>query len=105
MTAIELLQEQLIARFQAGMPGTNLVCIVTPVQEQCMLQVKVATSQREKNAEGRSNKGLHWQIPTLLGKCKEGSDRNRIQCMIFDFVIHPDTCRMAMNNAHFKVSA
>lgn len=40
----------------------------------------------------------------MLGKCKEGSDRNRIQCMVFDFVVHPDTCRMALNNAAYKVS-
>ena len=67
------------------------------------MQVEVATSKRVPIVEGSSEKGMQWQIPTLLGKCKEGSDRNNIQCWVLDFVIHPDTCRMAMNNARFKV--
>ncbi len=68
------------------------------------VQVVVATSKRQKNADGTTKPGLSWNVPLMLGKQKEGSDRNRIQCIVFDFVVHPDTCRMALNNAKFKVS-
>ena len=68
------------------------------------LQVLVATSKRQKNLDGTMKPGLLWDVPLMLGKEKEGSDRNRIQCIVFDFVVHPDTCRMALNNAKFKVS-
>lgn len=54
--------------------------------------------------DGTTKPGLSWNVPLMLGKQKEGSDRNRIQCIVFDFVVHPDTCRMALNNAKFKVS-
>lgn len=64
------------------------------------VQVAVATSKRRQDAKA----GLVWSVPLLLGPCKEGEDRHKIQCMVFDFVIHPDTCRMAMNSARFKVS-
>ena len=67
------------------------------------LQVAVATSRREKHPDGTAKKGLMWDVPLMLGACKEGSDRHRIQCMVFDFVVHPDTSRMALNNAAFKV--
>lgn len=68
------------------------------------VQVLVATSKRQKNLDGTTKPGLLWDVPLMLGKEKEGSDRNRIQCIVFDFVVHPDTCRMALNNAKFKVS-
>ena len=67
------------------------------------MQVATATSKRIKPLDGKSKGGLQWDVPLMLSKCKEGSDRNRIQCMVFDFVVHPDTCRMALNNARFKV--
>ena len=67
------------------------------------LQVAVATSKRQKNPDGTTKPGLMWDVPLMLGNRKEGSDRNRIQCIVFDFVIHPDTCRMALNNAKYKV--
>ena len=67
------------------------------------MQIAVATSKRNQGADGSKKLGLQWSVPLLLGTCKEGEDRNRIQCMVFDFVIHPDTCRMAMNNARYKV--
>ena len=67
------------------------------------MQVAVATSKQVKQADGTVKRGLLWDIPLMLSKSKEGSDRNRIQCMVFDFVVHPDTCRMALNNARFKV--
>lgn len=74
-------------------------------QAKCLsVQVVVATSKRQKNADGTTKPGLSWNVPLMLGKQKEGSDRNRIQCIVFDFVVHPDTCRMALNNAKFKVS-
>ena len=69
----------------------------------CCVQVAVATSKQVKQADGTVKRGLQWDIPLILSKAKEGSDRNRIQCMVFDFVVHPDTCRMALNNARFKV--
>ncbi len=68
------------------------------------VQVVVATSKRQKSVDGTMKPGLLWDVPLMLGKQKEGSDRNRIQCIVFDFVVHPDTCRMALNNAKFKVS-
>lgn len=67
------------------------------------VQVGVASSKQVKQADGSVKRGLQWEVPNLLGKSKEGSDRNRIQCMVMDFVVHPDTCRMALNNARFKV--
>ena len=67
------------------------------------VKVPVATSKQVKQADGTARRGSQWDIPLILGKSKEGSDRNRIQCMVFDFVVHPDTCRMALNNARFKV--
>ena len=67
------------------------------------VQVAIATSKRIQDANGTKKSGLHWSIPLILSNCKEGEDRNRIQCMVFDFVIHPGTCRMAMNNARYKV--
>lgn len=74
-------------------------------QAKCLsVQVVVATSKRQKNVDGTTKPGLSWNVPLMLGKQKEGSDRNRIQCIVFDFVVHPDTCRMALNNAKFKVS-
>ena len=68
------------------------------------VQVEVATSKRELRSEGSAKPGLMWHIPLMLGPRKEGSDRHKIQCMVFDFIIHPDTCRMALNNASYKVS-
>ncbi|KAL0038191.1 hypothetical protein WJX79_007249 [Trebouxia sp. C0005] len=65
-------------------------------------KVVVATSKRQKNVDGTTKPGLLWDVPLMLGNQKEGSDRNRIQCIVFDFVVHPDTCRMALNNAKFK---
>jgi hypothetical protein len=74
-------------------------------QAKCLsVQVAVATSKRQKNLDGTTKPGLMWDVPLMLGNRKEGSDRNRIQCMVFDFVVHPDTCRMALNNAKYKVS-
>ena len=74
-------------------------------QAKCLsVQVVVATSKRQKNVDGTMKPGLLWDVPLMLGNQKEGSDRNRIQCIVFDFVVHPDTCRMALNNAKFKVS-
>lgn len=68
------------------------------------MQVGVASSKQVKQADGSVKLGVHeWEVPNMLSKCKEGSDRNRIQCMVMDFVVHPDTCRMALNNARFKV--
>lgn len=69
----------------------------------CHVQVGVASSRQVKQADGGVKPGLQWEVPMLLSKSKEGSDRNRIQCMVVDFVVHPDTCRMALNSARFKV--
>ena len=68
------------------------------------MQIAVASSKRA-HADGMSKASMQWDVPLIIGKCKEGSDRNLIQCMVFDFVVHPDTCRMALNNARFKVSS
>ncbi|DBA92788.1 hypothetical protein WJX77_000098 [Trebouxia sp. C0004] len=65
-------------------------------------KVVVATSKRQKTVDGTTKPGLMWDVPLMLGNQKEGSDRHRIQCIVFDFVVHPDTCRMALNNAKFK---
>lgn len=82
-------------------PTTQLCVTASCIN--CSMQVAVATSKQIKQADGTAKRGLQWDIPLLLSKSREGSDRNKIQCMVFDFVVHPDTCRMALNNARFKV--
>jgi len=46
--------------------------------------------------------GLSWTIPhTLTEQVNNGSQDNQT-CRIFDFQVHPDTCRMAETNTRFK---
>ena len=86
-----------------GARGHKSTAVGTASSINCCVQVAVATSQQVKQADGSAKRGLQWEVPLMLSKAKEGSDRNRIQCMVFDFVVHRDTCRMALNNARFKV--
>ncbi|XP_076463612.1 protein kintoun-like [Babylonia areolata] len=57
-------------------------------------------SERKTGADGKT--GLMWHIPHSFAPPREDYDKQKKTCQVFDFVIHPDTYRMAENNARFK---
>ncbi|ELU02899.1 hypothetical protein CAPTEDRAFT_100003 [Capitella teleta] len=58
------------------------------------------SSKKESGADGRS--GLVWSIPHSFAPPKEDKDKNGGLCKIVDFVVNPDTYRMAETNTRFK---
>ena len=43
-------------------------------------------------------KGTHFEIPLSLGPMKKGKDAHGAVCSIFDFVVHPETVKLASGN-------
>nr|KAG5711879.1 hypothetical protein BaRGS_026320 [Batillaria attramentaria] len=58
------------------------------------------SSRRERGSDGKN--GLMWQIPHSFAPPREDLDKSKERCKVFDFVVHPDTYRMAESNARFK---
>jgi len=46
--------------------------------------------------------GLSWTLPHSFTPPREDLDREKKKCQVFDFVVHPDTYRMAETNSRFK---
>ncbi|KAK7103653.1 protein kintoun-like [Littorina saxatilis] len=57
-------------------------------------------AERQKTKDGKS--GLMWHIPHSFAPPREDYDTNKNRCQVYDFVVHPDTYRMAESNARFK---
>jgi len=58
------------------------------------------SSVKKVGKDGRP--GLTWTLPHSFTPPREDFDRAKKKCQIFDFVIHPDTYRMAETNMRFK---
>lgn len=58
------------------------------------------SSQKKVGKDGRP--GLSWSIPHSFTPPREDIDREKKKCQVFDFVVHPDTYRMAETNTRFK---
>ena len=63
-------------------------------------KVAKPSSRKEKGANGHY--GMAWSIPHSFAPVRDDFDKNGQKCKVFDFVIHPDTYRMAETNARFK---
>jgi len=46
--------------------------------------------------------GLNWSLPYTQAPPRDDLDNNGNRCTVFDVVFHPDTHRLAENNARFK---
>jgi len=58
------------------------------------------SSLKKVGKDGRP--GLSWTLPHSFTPPREDLDREKKKCQIFDFVVHPDTYRMAESNSRFK---
>ncbi|XP_076442629.1 protein kintoun-like [Babylonia areolata] len=58
------------------------------------------SAERKQNDQGKS--GLMWHIPHSFAPPREDHDKQKNRCQVYDFVVHPDTYRMAESNARFK---
>ena len=58
------------------------------------------SSVKKVGDDGRP--GLSWTLPHSFTPPREDLDREKSKCQIFDFVVHPDTYRMAETNTRFK---
>ena len=58
------------------------------------------SSEKQVGKDGRP--GLTWTLPHSFTPPREDLDREKKNCRIFDFVVHPDTYRMAETNLRFK---
>ena len=58
------------------------------------------SSVKKVGQDGRP--GLSWTLPHSFTTPREDLDREKKKCQIFDFVVHPDTYRMAETNTRFK---
>ena len=58
------------------------------------------SSKKGTSADGRS--GLSWSLPHSFAPPRDDTDKTGQKCRVFDFVIHPDTYRMAETNTRFK---
>lgn len=56
-----------------------------------------ASLNEATSAEGR--KGKHLDMPLCLGPRKEGKDKYGQPCLVWDFVVHPETLAMAASTA------
>ena len=57
-------------------------------------------SEKKVGKDGRP--GLTWTLPHSFTPPREDLDREKKKCQVFDFVVHPDTYRMAETNSRFK---
>lgn len=48
------------------------------------------------------SRGLNWSLPLTQTPPRDDLDKNGNRCTVFDVVFHPDTHRLAENNAEFK---
>lgn len=48
------------------------------------------------------SRGLDWSLPLTQAPPRDDFDKNGNRCTVFDVVFHPDTHRLAENNAEFK---
>jgi len=58
------------------------------------------SSVKQIGKDGRP--GLSWTLPHSFTPQREDFDREKKKCQVFDFVVHPDTYRMAETNTRFK---
>ncbi len=56
----------------------------------------------EKKIGPGGSKGMCWNLPHSFAPPREDIDKAGVKCTVYDFVIHPDTYRMAETNARFK---
>ena len=61
--------------------------------------IEEARCNREIGPGGKS--GLNWSIPHSFAPVREDVDKQGNKCKVFDFVIHPNTYRMAETNVRF----
>jgi dynein assembly factor 2 len=58
------------------------------------------SSERKQGSDGKA--GLLWHIPHSFAPPREDYDKEKNRCQVYDFVIHPDTYRMAESNERFR---
>ena len=58
------------------------------------------SSVKKVGKDGRP--GLSWTLPHSFTPPREDFDNEKKKCQVFDFVVHPDTYRMAETNTRFK---
>ena len=62
----------------------------------------VGSPNSEKKVDLDGNKGLSWSIPHLFSQPREDFAKDKKRCLVYDFVIHPFTYRMAETNPRFR---
>ena len=63
-------------------------------------KIDKASLKEATSADGR--KGKHLDMPLCLGPRKDGKDKNGEPCLVWDFVVHPETLAMAATTAAIR---
>lgn len=62
----------------------------------------VGSPNSEKKVDLDGKKGLSWCIPHLFSQPREDFAKDKKRCLVYDFVVHPSTFRMAETNPRFR---
>ena len=62
----------------------------------------VGKPSSEKKSTDERKKGLFWSIPHLFSPPRYDTTKNKEKCLLYDFVVHPDTYRLGESNAPFR---
>ena len=62
----------------------------------------IAKPSSEKKVVPGGVAGLSWSIPHSFAPPRDDLDNHGKKCKVYDFVVHPDTYRMAETNVRFK---
>ncbi len=62
--------------------------------------IKRATGQKKNNKEEKN--GFMWSIPYAQSPSREDVDKVGSYCFVYDVIFHPDSLRMAEQNAQFR---
>ena len=62
-----------------------------------------STQKRGTGEDGKPTQGLFWEIPHTCSPARDDFDKsNKIKCVVYDVVFHPDSYRMGETNQRFN---
>ena len=85
------------ADVQLIVPEENFVVKTRKEDDQSKVFINVCTSEKVAKAESKKSvkngrEGNTWSIPFSLGQERTTKDKSGKEALVFDFVLHPDTC-------------
>ncbi|TPX36674.1 hypothetical protein SmJEL517_g01190 [Synchytrium microbalum] len=80
-------------------PPSNMANIDKVFINMCTSPEISKAKAKTKSVNGK--KGQSWSIPYSLSSPREDVDHANAPCLVYDFVMHPDTYRMGRNNPAF----